>query len=72
MQIESLTGIRHALEDHRRKALTDFIKEFMPVLISEGYSFEDLVNALADWADEQKLNSVVGYLEKAAQEVSKN
>ncbi|MHC5819377.1 MAG: hypothetical protein ACYT04_26735 [Nostoc sp.] len=70
MDLESLAGIRHGLQDCRRSGLTQFFNEFMPVLISEGYSFEDVLRALANWADEQpRLQEVVGHLEKAVNEI---
>ncbi|MEH1920595.1 hypothetical protein [Nostoc sp.] len=53
MDLESLAGIRHGLQDSRRDGLTEFFHEFMLVLLSEGYSFEDLLHAIANWASEQ-------------------
>jgi hypothetical protein len=70
MDFESLAGIRHGLEDCRRRGLTQFFNEFMPVLVSEGYTFEDVLHALANWASEQpRLDEVVGHLEKATDEI---
>ncbi|MHC5820066.1 MAG: hypothetical protein ACYT04_30410 [Nostoc sp.] len=70
MDLESLAGIRHGLQDHRRQGLTQFLNEFMTVLVSEGYTLEDLLHAVANWADEQpRLEEVVGHLEKAADEI---
>jgi hypothetical protein len=70
MDLESQRGIRHGLQDSRRAGLTQFFNEFMPVLLSEGYTFEDLLHALASWASEQpRLDEVVGYLEKATDEI---
>jgi hypothetical protein len=70
MDLESLAGIRYGLKDCRREGLTQFFKEFMPVLLSEGYSFEDLLHAIANWASEQpRLEKVVGHLEKAMDEI---
>ena len=34
MDLESLAGICHGLEDCRREGLTKFVNEFMPVLFS--------------------------------------
>jgi len=66
MDLESLTGIRHGLKDHRREGLTRFFNEFMTVLVAEGYTFEDLLHAAADWASERtELEEVAGYLEDA-------
>ncbi|OKH14840.1 hypothetical protein NIES592_08155 [Fischerella major NIES-592] len=70
MDLESLAGIRHSLQDSRRDGLTLFMNEFMTVLLSEGYTFEDLLHALANWASEQpRLEEIVGYLEKATDEI---
>ncbi|MBN3945931.1 MAG: hypothetical protein HWQ38_05350 [Nostoc sp. NMS7] len=70
MDLESIRGIRHGLEDCRREGLTKFLNEFMPVLFSQGYTFEDLLSALANWADEQaRFERAVGHLEKAASEI---
>ncbi|MCC5622735.1 hypothetical protein [Nostoc sp. CHAB 5715] len=70
MDLESLRGIRHGLQDCCRSGLTEFFHEFMLVLLSEGYSFEDLLHAIANWASEQpRLEEVVGHLEKATDEI---
>lgn len=70
MDFESIRGIRHGLQDSRRQGLTLFLNEFMLVLMSEGYTFEDLLHALANWANEQpRLEEVVGHLEKATDEI---
>jgi hypothetical protein len=70
VDFESLAGIRHGLQDSRRQGLTLFLNEFMTVLVSEGYSFEDLLHALANWASDQpRLDEVVGHLEKATDEI---
>lgn len=70
MDLESLAGIRHGLKDSRRDGLTLFMNEFMTVLLVLGYTFEDLLHALANWASEQpRLEEVVGYLEKATDEI---
>lgn len=44
MDLESQKGIRHGLQDTRRDGLTKFINELMPIILSEGYSFEDLLH----------------------------
>ena len=70
MDLESLAGIRHGLQDHRRQGLTEFLNEFMVVLVDEGYRFEDLLHAAANWASERTgLEEVVGHLEKATDEI---
>lgn len=70
MDLESLAGIRHGLQDHRRQGLTEFLNEFMVVLVAEGYKFEDLIHAAANWASERAgLEEAVGHLEKATDEI---
>ncbi len=67
MDFESLARIRDRLRDSRREGLTLFVNEFMPVLLSEGYSLEDLLHALANWTFEQPGldKKVLFHLEKA-------
>lgn len=72
MDLESLAGIRYGLQDHRRQGLTQFFNEFMTVLVAEGYRFEDLLHAAANWASERTgLEEVVAHLEKATDEIYK-
>lgn len=67
---DSLSGIRYGLRDSRRDGLTQFVREFMPVLLAENYTFEDLLYALANWASDQpRLDEVVNYLEKAIDDI---
>lgn len=40
--------IRLTLQGFRRQALTQFMGEFVQILDDEGYTFEDLLNALAN------------------------
>jgi hypothetical protein len=40
--------IRLTLQGFRRQALTQFMGQFVQILDSEGYTFEDLLNALAN------------------------
>lgn len=73
MEPETVTSIRQSLRQHRAQALTNFINEFMVVLASEGFCYEDLLDALANWTDDQpKFSKVVNYLEDASVEVSRN
>ena len=70
VDLESLRGIRNGLQDCRRAGLTLFVNAFMTVLLSEGYSFGDLLFALTNWASEQsRLEEVVKHLEKATDEI---
>ena len=65
--MENAEAIRIALQDYRRESLTRFMSEFIPLLRQEGYSLEDLINALADWTDRQHgLSEAVKHLEEAA------
>ncbi|MEH2458303.1 hypothetical protein [Nostoc sp.] len=70
MDFESKRGVRNGLQDSHRDGLTEFFHEFMLILLSEGYTFEDLLHAIANWANEQpRLDEVVGHLEKAMDEI---
>ncbi|MFN6472577.1 MAG: hypothetical protein RMY36_023290 [Nostoc sp. SerVER01] len=70
MDLESLAGIRHGLQNCRRDGLTQFFNEFMTVLIAEGYTFEDLLDAITSWAsDKLELEDVVKHLEDAEQKM---
>ncbi|PHJ69120.1 hypothetical protein VF14_02995 [Nostoc linckia z18] len=70
MNLESITGIRHGLQDCRRDGLTQFFNEFMTVLIAEGYTFEDLLDAITSWvALNPELEDVVKHLEDAEQKM---
>jgi hypothetical protein len=70
MNLESLAGIRHGLQDCRRDGLTQFFNEFITVLIAEGYTFEDLLDAITNWACEKpELEDVVKHLEDAEQKM---
>ncbi|MFN6538322.1 MAG: hypothetical protein RM021_018505 [Nostoc sp. EkiNYC01] len=70
MDLESLAGIRHGLQDCRRDGLTQFFNEFMTVLIAEGYTFEDLLDVITSWASEKpELEDVVKHLEDAEQKM---
>ncbi|MFN6535500.1 MAG: hypothetical protein RM021_003900 [Nostoc sp. EkiNYC01] len=62
--------LRVTLQDFRRQALTQFIHEFMRILISEGYTFEDLLDAITSWvALNPELEDVVKHLEEAEQKI---
>ncbi|MEH2458289.1 hypothetical protein [Nostoc sp.] len=73
MDLESIRGIRHGLQDCRRDGLTQFFNEFMTVLVTEGYTFGDLLDAVTTWASEKpELEEVVKQLEDAEQEVRRS
>lgn len=62
--------IRYTLQDFRRQALTEFVGEFMVILTSEGYTFQDLLDAVTSWAAKMpELEEVVKHLENAEQEL---
>ena len=48
MNNEEYSAIRLTLQSFRRQALTQFMNEFVQILNDEGYTFEDLLNALAN------------------------
>lgn len=50
---EEQQSIRFALRDARWQALSDFMNDFIHLLIDEGFSFEDLLHALATYSDSQ-------------------
>ncbi|MBD2208085.1 hypothetical protein H6G33_37490 [Calothrix sp. FACHB-1219] len=69
--------IRQELEGLRKKALADYIQEFIPILEQERYSLDDLLDAIASYIhysvkkpghDDAQLDVVVRKLEEAAQE----
>lgn len=67
MDTQNSTEIRHTLRAFRREALTQFINEFMIILVQEGYSFEDLLEAITNWTNQNpKLAPAVKHLEEAA------
>lgn len=68
--IDYTREIQVTLQDFRREALTRFIHEFMMILTAEGYTFEDLLDAIATWAAEKpELEEVVKRLEEAELEM---
>jgi len=65
---EQQSHIRTALRDSRREGLINFVEEFITLLHQEGYSFQDLLEALAGWGYRQQLppDEVIRHLEDAA------
>ncbi|MFN6475312.1 hypothetical protein [Nostoc sp. DedQUE07] len=62
--------IRFTLQDLRCQALTQFMGEFMQILATEGYTLEDLLDAVTSLVSEKpELESVVKHLENAEQEL---
>ncbi|MEH2067862.1 MAG: hypothetical protein V7K47_06800 [Nostoc sp.] len=62
--------IRCALQDLRCQALTQFMGELMQILTVEGYTLEDLLDAVTTLVSEKpELESVVKHLENAEKEM---
>ncbi|MEH2177411.1 hypothetical protein [Nostoc sp.] len=68
---EQQASIRTALRDSRREGLINFVEEFITLLAQEGYSFQDLLEALAGWGYRQQSppDEVIRYLEDAASQL---
>ncbi|MEH1808493.1 hypothetical protein [Nostoc sp.] len=64
---EQKISIRNALRDSRREGLIKFVEEFITLLAQEGYSLQDLLEALAGWGYRQQLpfDEVIKHLEDA-------
>ncbi|HYW17926.1 MAG TPA: hypothetical protein VE956_01205 [Nodularia sp. (in: cyanobacteria)] len=65
---EQQLHIRTALRDSRREGLINFVEDLIELLHQEGYSFQDLLEALAGWGYRQQLptDEVIRHLEDAA------
>jgi hypothetical protein len=68
---EQQTHIRTALRDSRREGLIKFFDEFITLLEQEGFSFQDLLEAIAVWMFRQRPNpeQAIKHLEDAALEL---
>ena len=67
---EEEQSIRFALRDARWQALSDFMNDFIHLLIDEGFSFEDLLHALAHFSDSQlQYKKATIHLEEAAKKI---
>jgi len=64
---EQKSHIRTALRDSRREGLINFVEEFITLLAQEGFSFQDLLEAIAGWGYRQQLppDEVIRHLEDA-------
>lgn len=62
-----ISAIKHALEDCRQEALTEkFMPDFMNLLLSQGFTVVDLLDALACWVqDKPEYANALIYLEGA-------
>jgi hypothetical protein len=69
-----ITGIRHVLEDCRQEALTEkFMPQFMELLLSQGFTVIDLLDALACWVqDKPEYANALVYLEGAIDVIKSN
>jgi hypothetical protein len=64
--------LKSALESAKKDALSEVVKtNLMPMILSSGYRFDDLLDALADWAEINDFGDVVQLLEEAAIKVKK-
>lgn len=66
--MENTEAIRQTLQDFRREALTKFMLELLKVLKQEGYTFEDLLEAIANIvhsSPELSDTNAACYMEKA-------
>lgn len=70
---EESQSIRNALRDSRIEALTIFLGDFVNLLHKEGFSVEDLLDAISKWMCAHKTapDSVVKHLEDAVMEMSR-
>ena len=65
-------SIRNALRDTRIEALTLFLGDFIKLLVSEGFSLEDLLDALVKTLEQKTVpDSAIKHLEEAATELSR-
>ncbi|MCC5639294.1 hypothetical protein LC593_26410 [Nostoc sp. CHAB 5844] len=72
MDKEAKTSIANALDEAKAVALAEFMGDFIGILEQKGYSFSNLLDALAEWAGKQtKYREVLQYLEKASDEAFK-
>ncbi|MFN6572427.1 hypothetical protein [Dendronalium sp. ChiSLP03b] len=70
---EQQISIRTALRDSRREGLIKFVGEFIALLQEEGFSLQDLLEAIAGWMYRQQLPpaEVISHLENAASQLSR-
>ncbi|MEH1777092.1 hypothetical protein [Nostoc sp.] len=73
---EQKISILTALRDSRREGLINFIEDLIELLHQEGYSFQDLLEALAGWGYRQQslahdtiADDVIRHLEDAASQL---
>ncbi|YAG17023.1 CopG family transcriptional regulator [Nostoc sp. DSM 114161] len=68
---EQKVSIRTALRDSKREGLINFMEDLIELLHQEGYSFQDLLEALAGWGYRQKSppDEVIRHLEDAVSQL---
>ncbi|MEH1780245.1 MAG: hypothetical protein V7L26_14205 [Nostoc sp.] len=69
---EQQLHIRNALRDSRREGLINFVEDLIGLLAQEGFSFQDLLEALAGWGYRQQSpppDEVIRHLEDAVSEL---
>ncbi|WP_375495380.1 hypothetical protein [uncultured Nostoc sp.] len=69
---EQKISIRTALRDSKREGLINFVEEFITLLDQEGYSFQDLLEAIVGYCyrlPESMPDSVTDRLEDAASQL---
>jgi hypothetical protein len=69
---EQKISIRTALRDSRREGLINFVEDLIGLLEQEGYSFQDLLEALAGYCyrlPESMPDSITDRLEDAASQL---
>lgn len=68
---EQKISIRNALRDTKREGLINFVEDLIGLLDEEGFSFQDLLEALAGWGYRQQppTDEVIRHLEDAVSEL---
>jgi|GEM_PF-6273558 len=62
-------SIRHLIEDIKSEAIEKFVAELMTELLRQGFTFADVLDALATWSSELRADEVVKKLEELAESV---
>ena len=62
-------SIRHAIEDIKSEALEKFVAELMTELLRQGFSFTEVLDALAIWTNGRMPDDVTCRLEELAESV---
>ena len=62
-------SIRHAIEDIKSEALEKFVAELMSELLRQGFTFTEVLDALATWTNGRMSDDVTRCLEEIAESV---